>query len=294
MNISKRDEYAHTPAAHSLWRESHYFNFYDHKQNIGGFTTIAVMPNKGQVEAGLVIVKDNMLIYAYPFEGTLEGKWDELCFGGISYEPIRPLDTWKIKLEDEGNKMDLTFKRINPVYDYGNDLGVLTTLVGTRHYEHSGTVNGTMTLEGHRISFSGFGERDHSWGVRNWHGCKRWVWFSVQFERELAFNGWYAVVEGKEFVRGFVYDGEKNLSIKDIQIHTEYEDDKKIQKSMRFVLTDSTKRTFSMDAEALIAIPIMRVSQGHTTLLNEAFSRFRYDNKTGFGITEYLWTEKCL
>ncbi len=294
MNISEKDEYAHTPSTHPLWRESHYFNFYDGKQDVGGFTTIAVMPNKGSFEAGMVIVKDGKLVYAHPLEGTLEGKWDGLCFGKLSYTPIKPLKSWKIEFEDEDVKIDLTFKGINPVFDYGDDLGFLTRVVGTRHYEHSGSVEGTLSLGNESIYFSGFGERDHSWGIRDWHGCRRWTWFTAQFGQDLAFNCWYAVVEDKEVLRGSVYDGEKNFPVKDIGIQTVFEEDGKTQKSMSFELTDSIGRTFKIDAKALIVIPVLRVSPGRTSLLNEAFSEFRCDTKRGFGVTEYLWTERCL
>ena len=294
MSVTERDEYAHLPSAHPLWRESHYFNFYDCKQHIGGFTTIAVMPNQSSVEAGLVIVRDNRLIYAHPFERALDGKWDELCFGGLLYSPIEPMKTWKIEFEDKEVRMDLTYKSINPAFDYGEDLGVLKELVGTRHYEHSGNIEGTIAMGNELIQFSGFGERDHSWGIRDWHGCKRWVWFSVQFGMNLAFNSWYAVVEDKEYFRGYVYDGKKNLPLNNIDIQTVFEEDGKTQKSMRFELTDSIKRTFSIEAKALIVIPVLKVSPCHTTLLNEAISEFSYDSKTGFGVTEYLWTERCL
>ena len=294
MNIRKKDEFAHTPSDHPLWRESHYFNFYDKKQDVGGFTAIGVMPNKGMVEAGMVIVRDNKLIYAYPFEGTLEGGWDDLCFGGLSYKPIKPMSSWNIALEDEDVKIDLTFKKMNPIFDYGEGSEVLTKYIGTRHYEHSGKVKGTIAIGDEVINFSGFGERDHSWGIRDWHGCESWVWFSAQFGRELAFNGWYGVVKGKKYIRGYVFDGKDNYSIDDIEIQTNFEEDKKTQKSMRFELTDSEKRTYSVDAEALIVIPILKVSEGYSTLINEALSRFTFESKIGFGVTEYLWTERCL
>ncbi|UCF07809.1 MAG: hypothetical protein JSW28_09240 [Thermoplasmata archaeon] len=294
MSISEKDEYAHTPSSHPLWRESHYFNFYDPNQNIGGFTTIAVMPNKGLVETGMVLVRDNMLIYANPYEGALKGRWDDLNFGGLSYEVIKPMDIWKIRLEDEELELELTFKSINPAFDYGDDLGELEELVGTRHYEHSGTVRGTINLGDQRINFSGLGERDHSWGIRNWHGCRRWVWLSVQFGQNLALNCWYADVSGRKHVRGFVYNGKENSSVSSIDIRNEFEDDGKTQKEMSFKITDSRNRIFSIEAEALIVIPVLKVSPNLTTLINEGFTRFRCGDKTGFGITEYLWTDRCL
>lgn len=294
MNLTEKDEYAHTPSTHPLWRESHYFNFYDGKQNVGGFTTIAVLPNKGLVEAGIAIVRDKKLIYAHPFEGTLKRRWNKLCFDGMKFEPIKPLKIWKIEFEDEDVGIELTFKGINPVFDYGKTLGMLTRVIGTRHYEHSGSVEGTIIIGDEYIPFSGLGERDHSWGIRDWHGCRRWTWFSVQFDSNLAFNCWYVVIGDKEFLRGYVYDGEKNSPIKNIDIQTVFEDDGKTQKTMRFELNDSKGRTFPIDAKALIVVPVLRVFEGKTSLLNEAFSEFKHHSKRGYGITEYLWTERCL
>ena len=59
-------------------------------------------------------------------------------------------------------------------------------------------------------------------------------------------------------------------------------------------MTDSEKRTYTIDAEVLIVIPILKVSEGYSTLINEALSRFMFESKIGSGVTEYLWTEKCL
>ena len=84
------------------------------------------------------------------------------------------------------------------------------------------------------------------------------------------------------------------MPIKDIDIQTLFEEDGKTQKSMRLVLTDLMDRTFFIDAKTLVVIPVLKVSPGHTTLLNEAFSEFKYDAKRGYGVTEYLWTERCL
>ena len=110
----------------------------------------------------------------------------------------------------------------------------------------------------------------------------------------LRQNGWHTEVENRKIVRGFVYDGKVNSPVIGIEIKTQFEDDEKTQKFMRFELTDSKDRRFTIDAEALTVIPVLKVSPGFTTLLNEAFSKFKYNSQIGYGITEYLWTEKCL
>jgi hypothetical protein len=59
------------------------------------------------------------------------------------------------------------------------------------HYLQSGTYSGTYTHEGvtHRID-DWWGQRDHSWGIRDHARCPMWLWLAIQFEDGM-FGIWH-------------------------------------------------------------------------------------------------------
>lgn len=59
------------------------------------------------------------------------------------------------------------------------------------HLFQSGTFNGTFTRNGvtHEV-VDWWGQRDHSWGIRDHSRCRLWMWFAIQWE-EGMYGVWH-------------------------------------------------------------------------------------------------------
>jgi hypothetical protein len=81
-------------------------------------------------------------------------------------------------------------------------------------YEAATRVEGTANVgDGEdKHGFEDFGERDHSWGRREWVGEAEWLWISGAFEDGTAFNHlsfWLSEYPDQRIINGFWYDGDE-------------------------------------------------------------------------------------
>jgi hypothetical protein len=65
-------------------------------------------------------------------------------------------------------------------------------------------VSGEIMVGRESISFDGWGQRDHSWGVRDWWAPPGWVWTAGRLDDGTAFHAVKALVEGFDFEPGYV------------------------------------------------------------------------------------------
>jgi hypothetical protein len=186
--ITTGDERRHPPGEEPLWGESWYFDFASHDGGLGGWVRLGLYPNLGvswytAFLAGpgrpLVAVVD--LEAPLPGRGLLElrseGLWaDHICEA--------PFDHWTVVNEAFGIAVD------DPAELYGRGLGDRVPLgfdleweddaepydyeVTTR-YEIPCRVHGEILVGSERIELEGLGQRDHSWGVRDWWQFG-WCW----------------------------------------------------------------------------------------------------------------------
>ena len=76
--------------------------------------------------------------------------------------------------------------------------------IGTTRYEVPCTVHGEILVGDETIDFDGIGQRDHSWGVRDWWSFG-WVWTAGGLEDGTRFHTTRVRVPGLEaFAPGYV------------------------------------------------------------------------------------------
>jgi hypothetical protein len=85
----------------------------------------------------------------------------------------KPSDAYRAKAGGTTSRLvtDLTWFTDGVPYHYG---------VTTR-YEIPCTVRGTVTIDGETVEVDGQGQRDHSWGVRDWWAFG-WCWCSLRLD----------------------------------------------------------------------------------------------------------------
>ena len=203
--LATADEGLHQPGREQLWNESYYFDFAAPDGSIGGYVRLGLYPNWDRawywaciVRPGqpAVLVADNAA--PLPVRGSadvstsgytaahqitepfttaslsLDGRAAELPEPAAAYGSLATARTVSLRL-------DLTWTTIGGVYPY-KDLP---------RYEIPCRVEGTVKLDGQVIGVGGWGERDHSWGERDWW-LVSWLWTSGRLEDGTSFHGMQA------------------------------------------------------------------------------------------------------
>jgi hypothetical protein len=211
------DERHHQPGAEALWNESWYFDFAAPDGSIGGYVRIGLYPNLGTVwywaclvgpGRPLVMVVDHEV--APPPGGSLEvrssGLWaDHNC--------ETPLEHWSLGLEAFALALDAPSDAYGSMrgdrVPFGFDLEwetqgeVFRYPSGLDRYEVPCHVHGEVLIGQERLEIDGVGQRDHSWGVRDWW-AEGWCWSAFRSEDGTA---WHAVVpDVSPFTIGYVQE----------------------------------------------------------------------------------------
>ena len=204
--LTDADERLHTPGPERLWNESYYFDFAAPDGSLGGYVRLGLYPNWDRawywacvVRPGepTVLVADNEA--ALPEPGGTDLRTDTYTASQVIAEVFQAarlrlaaraaavLPDPAAAYGDLGQAaraplaLDLTWTTVGGVYPY-KDLP---------RYEIPCRVTGTVTVDGQEIRVDGSGERDHSWGERDWWQIS-WLWTSGRLGDGTSFHGMQA------------------------------------------------------------------------------------------------------
>jgi len=203
--LAAGDEALHEPGPEQLWNESYYFDFAAPDGSVGGYVRLGLYPNWGRawywacvVRPGqpTIMVADNDA--ALPMAGSAE-----LRTGAVTarHEITQPLRSARISVSATAGLLqaptaayagsgeaaamhlglNLEWTTVGGVYPY-KDLP---------RYEIPCQVTGVVRVGAEELAFSGWGERDHSWGERDWWQIS-WLWSSGRLSDGTAFHGMQA------------------------------------------------------------------------------------------------------
>jgi hypothetical protein len=216
------DEGRHTPDGDPLWNESHYLDFVAHDGSVAGYARIGLYPNLGVTWwTATVVGPDRPLVASVAYDLpdasatglTVDGS-------GYTFDGIvrRPLDSFQVTgsvpavlLDDPADvyrgiagapstlDLDLTWTTDGVPYDYD----IIT------RYEIPCLVAGSIAIGGDAVPVVGNGQRDHSWGVRDWWAFS-WCWFAGRLDDGTRFHGADIRLPGQRLPFGYVQhpDGE--------------------------------------------------------------------------------------
>lgn len=203
--LAAADEGLHEPGPEQLWNESYYFDFTAPDGSVGGYVRLGLYPNWDRawywaclVRPGqpLVLLADNAA--PLPAPGSTQLQTGSLTAGQVITQPLGSarvtLDATAAVLPEPAAAygdlrtadpaqlaLDLEWTTAGGVYPY-KDLP---------RYEIPCQVTGTVRVDGQELSISGWGERDHSWGERDWWQIS-WLWTSGRLVDGTAFHGMQA------------------------------------------------------------------------------------------------------
>ncbi|HVM08745.1 MAG TPA: hypothetical protein VM345_09790 [Acidimicrobiales bacterium] len=294
------DELRHDPGPEQLWNESWYFDFARPDGSLGGYVRLGLYPNLKVAwywaylvgdDVGTLLVRHHeaALPKAPGFEIREDGLWAvQHCETPHEHWTIG-LETFAVALDDpadayrgeRGDRVplgfDLEWEAAGPVYDYP----------GVTRYEQSCRVSGEILVGSERIEFDGPGQRDHSWGVRDWWRFG-WVWTAGALDDGTRFHATQVLVPGVSFSPGYVVGGaygEELVSVDGFENDVELAGD-----DTRFpVATGMTLHGLDVTCTPLHLAPVvMEAPDGRVGRLPRALCRFDVaDGRSGVGWTEW-------
>jgi hypothetical protein len=295
--LSATDEDLHPAGSELLWNESYYFDFAAPDGSVGGYVRLGLYPNWDRawywacvVRPGepAVVVADNAA--PLPALGDTTVQTPELS---AAQAIIEPLGTARLTLEATGAVlpdpaaaygdyvaadrvslgMDLEWRTVAGVYPY-KDLP---------RYEIPCQVSGTVRLGERTIPISGWGERDHSWGERDWWQIS-WLWSSGRLGDGTAFHGMQANIGFAIPWPSFTVGPDGALShLEGFEAETTFGPDELPRQSR-----------LRVPGAPMLAVPLafapvaMTSPDGRVTHFPRALCRFIADDgRTGYGWTEW-------
>ena len=213
--VDPADEGRHTPSDDPLWNESHYFDFVSEDGRVSGYARIGLYPNLGVTwwttmitgpgrplvasvaydwpvpEAGLVLHGDGFTV-----DADVVAPLDQLHLHGTA--PARRHDGPEaVYRDEEGSLTEIEFD-----LSWSTD-GVPYQYEVTTRYEIPCLVAGTVTVGEEMLAIEGQGQRDHSWGVRDWWAFG-WCWFAGRLDDGTRVHGADIRIPGSRLPLGYV------------------------------------------------------------------------------------------
>ena len=203
--LAAGDEELHPPGQERLWNESYYFDFAAPDGSVGGYIRLGLYPNWDRawywacvVRPGqpALLVADNAV--PMPADGSTTVRAGVLAAAQQITHPLRTakvsLDATAAVLPDPaaayGHLADAATVGLAMDLDWITDGGVYPYKDLPR-YEIPCRVTGTIRVDEEEVAVSGWGERDHSWGERDWWQVS-WLWSSGRLADGTAFHGMQA------------------------------------------------------------------------------------------------------
>jgi hypothetical protein len=305
---------------HPEWNESYYFVFYDKEQNLGGTTRLGFKPNKQEGMTFFFLFLPDGSAAGYNLVRKVEDYRKSLQVGGIIHN-CKNQSQWNYRFQ--GNMivvrnpedlplvrrnpkliaktinvtLNIEFKAISQVYEYSEHMTPESLEIGKKagdkHWEQIANVTGNVKIDNTNFPIkNSIGQRDHTYGVRDWTGVGNWLYYVVWFDNNLAINPAAVITEdGRLSIGGFLFKDGKNIPLVDIEIvDQQFREDGVLPVSSELKLRDSHGNSHLLKANVGPIIPIPFIdNDGNQSILVQSIGKFELDGITGgYGTFETL------
>jgi hypothetical protein len=296
---SPEHEKPQPPGSERLWNDSWYFDAVADDGSLGAYVRIGLYPNLGVAwYTAYVTGPARPAIAVIDLEAPLPaGDHLRVVTGSLEAEHRceQPLERFAVTLEGTGEAHDdhsapLRGERGRPV-PLGLELtwetdGLPYAYRMTTRYEIPCRVHGTVRIDGEELTLSGPGQRDHSWGLRDWWSMD-WVWSAGRLDDgERLHAVQVRLPDGLELGVGYVQpSGAEPRELEAVEATEQVSPDGLVT-SARLGLHPAG---LSLDVEPLAFGPLRLVSpDGRATNFPRAMCRLRSDDgRTGVGWIEW-------
>ena len=286
MTILEADEQLHTPGSGRAWQESYYFNWSDPVHDTFGLARIGLRPNEGRADALILTIRAGKPEFLYPAVGLRCPEWSSIDprrgvrIGGLTFTVEEPLRRHRLTLDD---RMDLVFEAINEPWDYHGSSGEsFDSPMAAHHFEQFGRVRGFTRFHRRFQAIDGFGERDKSWGERDWGRIEGWNWLTAQLGDDLAFNVLDVFDGRRRHLAGYVFDG-RNHAVRDYTVDWTWGARAHVPAAARIHI-EHEGGVLDLSATAEGRFPLYK----GRTWIEEVKARFVAGERVGHGVLEHV------
>lgn len=244
LRVDPVDEGAHPPEPGvPLWSESHYMDAISDDGTVGVYARLGDTANLDECLMSFAITrpgKPSIILNgtAAPPPTREDFKFTvEAPTYTASFEVTDPVKAYVVRFEgtaytyaDEGailrgepgtpNEVKAELTWLTDGIDYQWSI--------TTRYEMPCRVTGTISIDGEEFPFAGDGQRDHSWGNRDWWGST-WMWNAFRLDDGEGFTTGTrihsVVMDGMDFAFGYVQKGEEITELSRGASEAEYDGD---------------------------------------------------------------------
>jgi hypothetical protein len=300
-SIDPADEARHEPTDERFWSESYYFDFHDEDGTLGGYVRIGLYPNLGVTwQWACLVGARRPLVTAInhhaplPPAGSLEIRCDGLT---ANHECRTPNQRFGVAIDARAAVLDDPAEAYRPgdraTTPLTLDLEWETDGPGgyrfrdMARYEISCRVHGSIEVGAESIDFAGFGQRDHSWGVRDWWNMA-YCWNAGRLEDGTWFHSVAPrTLDGQdlEWAAGYVQPPGKPLTPIHNSRASEEVDGEGLPVRGRIEVGE-----LHLDVAPRYLAPVLMVDpDGRVARFPRCLARFSHaDGRSGFG-----WIEWC-
>ncbi|MEM6108614.1 phosphotransferase [Mycobacterium sp. 050272] len=223
------DELAHVPTDEPLWSESWYADFVDAAQGFGGWFRIGLVANQRAAWVQVLVCGPDLpTVAVLDYEVPLpEDPWVLRTDAfEISHAASAPLQTYRVDVRAKGQSYadPSAILRGEPGTPADVTMNLVWTTDGapykyrvTTRYEIPCTVTGTVSVNGTTYRMDSVaGQRDHSWGVRDWWSMD-WMWSALHLGDGTHLHGLDINIPNVPPVGiGYIQDADRNVT----ELHT--------------------------------------------------------------------------
>lgn len=192
--------------------------------------------------------------------------FDDWRVGGLTLRHSDPLTTAEVVVEESAVRFSGTFQALHPAFSYRSNRDGCPAYIADDRFEQACRVLGTLSLNGREIAIDGTGQRDHSWGTRDWATFQDWKWISAQAGPDLAVNLMLPHARGVTTQHGYVFRDGVVTPIAEARVDAQYDDAFRQTSASAEILDCDGRRTHvTMQRFAFFGFVA-----GERTLLNEA------------------------
>ncbi|MBV8785891.1 MAG: phosphotransferase [Mycobacterium sp.] len=214
------DELAHAATAEPLWSESWYADFVDAAQGLGGWFRIGLVANQQTAWVHALLCGPDMPTVAVDAQIPLPTDPWTLQHDSfeIGHSASAPLQTYRVDVRARAQSYPdpAALLRGEPGTPVEMTMNLAWATDGTPYkyrlttrYEIPCTVSGTVTVNDttYRVD-SVRGQRDHSWGVRDWWSMD-WIWSALHLDDGTHLHGVNIRIPGAPaFSIGYLQDAD--------------------------------------------------------------------------------------
>jgi hypothetical protein len=304
-------------------RLSTYYNFFDPGTRTGGFVRFGNRPNEGYAEMTTCFyLPDGRIAFMFGrpqistnashdagglrFEVTKTFAEHRVTYRGRCCMLSNPLEMAEPREAFTKNphapvELDVRWLGLSPVWGGEVRTPFDGQWIGRRsedaessfakgHIEQHGKATGSLVVDGQRFELDAPGLRDHSWGPRYWQSPKYYRWLTMSFGDDLGAVPLLNVGrDGKEVHSGYVYrKGKENEWITHVEIETEFTGEQKLHDRIEVRARTAGGETLAIRGKVLSMIPLRNRRSGKVTRIAEGLTEWRWGDRVGYGLAEYL------